>query len=82
MTTRESLHAMLDELPDEELKQLQVWLEAQRERRAFVEMLEKAPYDEEPLTEAEVEALERSKDDFSNGRWVPHEDVERMIADQ
>lgn len=79
MTTRESLHAMLDELPEEELERLEAWLEAQRERRAFVEMLENAPYDDEPETEAEREAVRRSLGD--DGRRVDHSDVERMFAD-
>ena len=79
MTTRESLHAMLDELPEEELERLEAWLEAQRERRAFVEMLENAPYDDEPETEAAREAVRRSLGD--DGRRVDHSDVERMFAD-
>lgn len=84
MTTRESLHAMLDELPEEllglaeqRLASVQ-WLSENPAVRASLE----APEDDEPLTRAEEEMLERSKDDFASGRWVTTEELRRLLESQ
>ncbi len=85
MTTRESLHALVDEWPESELEELEDWLNAARGRKggepisdeAFLKILEDAPFDDEPLTEDDLAAIRRSRE--SSRPRVPHEEVEQLL---
>jgi hypothetical protein len=67
MGLRDELHALVEKLTDEQLREAQI---------ALLDVL--APDDDEPLTVAELEALERSE--RSDGRdRIPHEEVRRRL---
>ncbi|MFN8635997.1 MAG: hypothetical protein U0893_19285 [Chloroflexota bacterium] len=65
---RDELHALVEKLTDDQLHEAQI---------ALLDVL--APYDDEPLTQGELEALERSE--RSDGRdRIEHEEVRRRVG--
>jgi predicted transcriptional regulator len=76
LTTRERLHELIDELPDAELNRAARLLDELRAGtdpalRAFLE----APYDDEPLTEEDRQAIEEGMIDVRAGRLVSDEEM-------
>jgi hypothetical protein len=74
MSTREQLHAMIDQLPDVQLSSIETVL------RRFLEdpvrlALMTAPDDDEPLTDEDVAALNRSYNPERHRNLVDHEEV-------
>jgi hypothetical protein len=68
MGLRDELHALVEKLTDEQLREAQI---------ALLDVL--TPDDDEPLTAAELEALERSE--RSDGRdRITHEEVRRRLG--
>ena len=67
MGLRDELHALVEKLTDEQLGQAQI---------ALLDVL--APYDDEPLTETELAALERSERSDGSDR-ITHEEVRRRL---
>jgi hypothetical protein len=65
MGLRDELHAIVEKLTDEQLREAQI---------ALLDVL--MPYDDEPLTKAELDALERSEQSDGRDRIV-HEEVRR-----
>jgi hypothetical protein len=77
MTARESLHALVDALPEDRLG-------AAREASLatvddpLLAMLDAAPLDDEPLTPEETAALDEARGELRGGEpMIPLEDVER-----
>jgi hypothetical protein len=68
MGLRDELHALVEKLTDEQLGQAQI---------ALLDVL--TPYDDEPLTEAELAALERSEQSDGRDR-ITHEEVRRRLS--
>jgi hypothetical protein len=68
MGLRDELHALVDKLTDEQLHDAHI---------ALLDAL--TPYDDEPLTEVESEALERSERSDGSNR-VAHEDVRSRLG--
>ncbi|MFN0096290.1 MAG: hypothetical protein ACKVVT_16135 [Dehalococcoidia bacterium] len=78
MTRRKAVHAIIDYLPDDAIEEVEALLEQlqlDRLKRAFAD----APLDDEPLSPAEAAGIERGEADLAAGRWVPHEDVLRLV---
>jgi hypothetical protein len=83
MTTREQLHRLVDELPDDALRAVQIFAEFAASRatighhdrsdisdpvlRAFME----APDDDEPLTAEDIEAIEEGSAEIARGEAMP-----------
>ena len=79
MATKDRLHRMVDALPEEDVPAAEKALESvrlERVRRALAE----APEDDEPLTEAEREAIQEAEEDVRAGRLVSHEEVKRRLG--
>jgi hypothetical protein len=81
VTTRQALHELIDRLPEEQLS-------AAQERLAgltpatdseFWKRLEDAPYDDEPLSEREIAALERGDRGEGVAVRLTQEEVQRLI---
>ena len=83
MTTRAALHDLVDGLPDDLLDDAQVSLArlaAERERReAIWKRLEEAPYDDEPLSPREIEALRRYDAGERSGRVYTEQEILDLI---
>jgi len=65
MTERERLHAMVDDLPEDE---------------PVLKALREAPFDDEPLTDEDLAALREAEEDEIHGRLVPHEEIRRRAG--
>ncbi|MGH2614792.1 MAG: hypothetical protein ACRDJC_06105 [Thermomicrobiales bacterium] len=53
-----------------------------RRKDPFVEMLESAPLDDEPVTEDDVRSLEEGWQDYLAGRYVTSDEVKRKYREQ
>jgi hypothetical protein len=68
---KKELFLLLNKLPHTEISAVKRYLQyiidkAQEER--MLKILEKAPIDDEPLTEEEIKAIEESREDIKAGR--------------
>lgn len=68
-TTRERLHEMLDDLPDDLLD------DAARAIRAV-----SIPFDDEPFTEEDREAIRLGREEYRRGETIPHDQAMREIG--
>ena len=68
-TTRERLHALLDELPDERLE----------EAGAALALL-KVPDDDEPTTPEDLAAIARGREAYRRGETIPDDVVARELG--
>jgi predicted transcriptional regulator len=81
MTTKIELHDLVDKLPEEELATAMRFLEYLRDTHAdpVLRALEEAPYDDEPLTDADIAAIEKGKADYRQGRFITSEEAKRRL---
>ena len=80
MTLKEKLYRLVDELPEEECHAAERYLEYLRDQGApLVHRLASAPYDDEPETREERQAVEEAYEDLQAGRTHPLEDVKREL---
>ncbi len=77
--TREELHRLVDALPDEELYAAVRYLDyLRRTSLAYLrEVLDKAPIDDEPLTEEDLKAIEEAEAEIARGEVLSWEEVRR-----
>jgi hypothetical protein len=80
MTTKETLHKLVDFLPESEWEEIRQMLEERLAKhdpvlRAFLT----APEDDEPETEEERAAVEEAYEDLKAGRVVPWKEVKREL---
>ena len=81
MTTRETLHKLLDLLPESEWEELRRVLEKHLAKndpvlRAFLE----APEDDEPETEEERAAVAEAYEDIARGEVISFEELKREMG--
>ena len=80
VTTRERLHQLVDQLPKEELRAAERYLEYLRDtQRSLPSFLAAAPIDDEPETAEEAVAVAEAWQDVSAGRVVSHEEAQRRL---
>jgi hypothetical protein len=72
--SRESLHNLINRIPDEELPAAQRYLEYLASGPAY-RAAKLAPIDDEPVTGGDAAAIRRSLEDIRAGRVVSHEEV-------
>jgi hypothetical protein len=83
MTTREALHALVDRVPEDSLAAAERALADIAEPRNVAplrERLERAPYDDEPLTADDVATIERGKRSARAGDLLSREEAERFLS--
>ena len=44
------------------------------------EMFKNAPLDDEPLTEADKQAIKEANEDFAAGRFITHEELKKELG--
>jgi len=83
MGSRQALHALVDELPDDELAAAQRFLEYLRQQAEdpLRSVLDAAPWDDEPLTEEDRAAIEEGLAEEASGEVVADADVERFLRE-
>jgi len=76
MTTRQAVHQLIDELPDELLAMAEERLAALRDD-AFLRFLLTAPVDDEPPDAEDLAALAEARAEFERGETIPWEVVRK-----
>ena len=71
-TTRERLHALLEELPDDRLDEAEAAIAT---LTAPFRPLAEAPEDDEPLTEEDLEAIARGREAYRRGEAIPDDEL-------
>lgn len=81
MTDRERLHALVDDLPEDEVRTTLRFVEHLQnpEDDPVLRALAEAPLDDEPLTEEDFAALREAEEDEVHGRLIPHEEIRRRV---
>jgi hypothetical protein len=77
--TRESLHELIDRIPEEEIAAAQRFLEVLAAGAAF-RAARSAPPDDEPITSGDAEAIARAQRDIQAGKVVSHEEILREFG--
>jgi hypothetical protein len=77
--SREPLHNLVDRIPEEELPAAKLFLEYLIVNPAYRAALS-APPDDEPLTQADVAAIARARDEVRAGKVVSHDEVLREFG--
>ena len=82
MENRQTLHTLVDELPEPELPAARRYLEYLRQtadplRRA----LETAPVDDEPLTDDDRAAIREGRKEYAQGESVSHDEIKRLLSE-
>ena len=76
MTTREALHALIDELPDEALGLAEASLRSVRAR----ELLTNAPWDDEPFTDEDAAVCDERWAAYQRGEYVSMQTVIEKLS--
>jgi hypothetical protein len=77
--SRETLHDLVDRIPEEELPAAKRFLEYLAVSPACRAALS-APPDDEPLTEADVAAIARARDEVRAGKVISHDEILREFG--
>lgn len=81
MTTKERLHQLIEELPDQDLPGIErLLLDLLTSGDPLVRTLLTAPEDDEPVTDEDLEALRQAREDFAAGRTVSLDEVKRELG--
>ncbi len=80
LTTRESLHQLVDALPHEALPAAKRSREAVQRNRGLPRVLAEAPLDDEPLTDEDHADLAEAYAPLASGDEVADEDLERELG--
>ena len=76
--TREQLHELLDEIPDDQLDQAAAALAAVTE--SPYRPLDQIPDDDEPYTEEDLAAIAETRAAHTRGELIPHDEAMRSIG--
>lgn len=76
---RDTLHDLVNRIPDEELRAAKRFLEYLATSPAYRTALS-AGQDDEPVTEGDARAIEQARDDVSQGSVVAHEEILREFG--
>ena len=76
MTTRETLHKLIDELPEDEIQAATLYLQHLRNRNdPVLAALLNAPEDDEPESDYERDAVAEGMEDLAAGRVVSSAEI-------
>jgi len=77
VTTKEALHRLIDELPDDEAERL---LRALQTMDPVLRAIELAPEDDEPLTDEERASIRAARAAVARGEVISHEALLRELG--
>lgn len=83
MSVREQLRALVERLPDDQVEEALRVLESMQSSGPvdpMLRMLLQAPEDDEPLSQAEVEAVEAAIAEADRGELIPLEEVRKQLG--
>lgn len=79
--TRREIISLIDGLPDSELHAVKRYIQYIRDLQdPFLNALAEAPWDDEPLTDEDLEAIAESKEDIVAGRVISAEELKRELG--
>ena len=76
---RESLHNLVDRIPEDEVPTARRFLEYLATSPAYRAVLF-APTDDEPVSASDAEAIARARSEIEQGRVITHEEVLREFG--
>jgi predicted transcriptional regulator len=76
---REELRELADQVPEAKLPQAVRLLRNLAEQKSLRELLDEAPFSDEPLTQNELEAIEEGEADYQAGRTVSSSEVRARL---
>ncbi len=80
MTTKETLHKLVDLLPESEWEAVYRVLEERLSKHdPVLHAFLNAPEDDEPETEEERAAVEEAYEELKSGKGLSHEDVKKRL---
>ena len=83
MSNKETLHRLVDELPERELTTATRFLEYLRNMDdPMVKALMEAPYDDEPMTAEEAEGADEAWQEYLRGEARPWEEVRKELLSE
>ena len=72
---------LIDGMPPEELLVIKRFIQYVRDMEdPFLRNMAEAPWDDEPLTDEDIAALEEGKEDIKAGRLISHEEIMREFG--
>jgi hypothetical protein len=78
---REELHSLVDDLSDQDLTTAKRFLAYLRNTRDLrMQKMIEIPYDDEPLTEEDIAALDEAWEDVRAGRVITMEELKRELG--
>ena len=82
MSTKQKLHKLVDELPEDEVGPAELFLTYLKDGRSepLLLKLATAPWDDEPETEDERLAVEEARKEIAEGRFVTMEELKREFG--
>jgi hypothetical protein len=80
VTTKEALHRLVDELPDEELPEAERMLQALTIADPVERSLALAPVEEEPLSDEDLAALEEGRAEAARGETLSTDELRRELG--
>ena len=79
--TKQELKDLIDDLPGRELHALKRYVQFLRYADdPLGRTLAEAPWDDEPVTQEDLEAIEESNRDIAAGRVISHEDLKKELG--
>ncbi len=79
--TRDWLHRLIDELPEQDLPAVEQLLTERHLDDAFRRRLFEAPEDDEPLTAEDIAAIDEGLADIARGELLSHATLRQRLAD-
>jgi hypothetical protein len=77
---RYRLHALVDALPEGELADVEQLLESFASADPALRAALLSPLDDEPVSDAEITAIERSKREIARGEYVADDDLDAFLS--
>ena len=79
--SRQEIKDLIDGLPDLELHAVKRFIQYIRDMNDPVfRILAEAPWDDEPVTDEDLEAIEESNRDIAAGRVISHQDLKAVLG--
>ncbi len=79
MPTREAIHRLVDELPEEELATAEALLRELRRGDPVLEALARAPIDTEPTSPEENAESEEAWQEHLRGQSIPADEIKKRL---
>ena len=79
-STRDELHAIVDQLPDDGLAEARRLLMPLAAPDPALRAARLAPIDDEPLTDEDREAIAVAEAGYRRGEWVSNEEMKRKLG--